>query len=223
MPAVRGVIFDLFDTLVPFSAQQWDALSAEMAGLLAPADPSRFIQEWLGWTAARMTGDLEAVLRDACAIAVPSAPETAIALALQLNAARHEEWLTLPRPDARSVLVELRRRGVRTGLISNCSSSVPGSWPASPLGDLIDVAVFSAAEGVAKPDPRIYRRTIERLGLTANECLYVDDSAGACAGAAAIGLHAIQYLPPGGRDGRWTGPAVASLSEVIALLPDANP
>jgi len=29
--------------------------------------------------------------------------------------------------------------------------------------------------------------------------------------------------PPGGRDGRWTGPAVASLSEVIALLPDANP
>ncbi len=35
--AVRGVIFDLFDTLVPFSAHQWDDLTAEMAGALAPA------------------------------------------------------------------------------------------------------------------------------------------------------------------------------------------
>lgn len=213
------MIFDLFDTLVPFSAHQWDDLSAEMAGALAPADPSRFIQEWLGWTDARMTGDLESVLREVCAITVPAVSATAIAAALQLNAIRHAEWLSASRPDARGVLVELRRRGLRTGLISNCSSSVPGSWPASPLGDLIDVAVFSAAEGVAKPDPRIYLRTLERLGLAADKCLYVDDSAGALEGAAAVGLRAIQIRPQGGPDGSWTGAAATSLTDVLALAP----
>ena len=216
---MRGVIFDLFDTLVPFSPRQWDDLSAQMAGALAPADPSRFIQEWLGWTAARMTGDLEAVLRDVCAIAIPSPSEAAIEVALQVNAARHKEWLAAPRPDASAVLIELRRRGLRTGLISNCSSSVPGSWPASPLGDLIDVAVFSAAEGVAKPDPRIYLRTLERLGLAADECLYVDDSAGALEGAAAVGLRAIELRPEGGASGSWTGAVVTSLTDVLVLAP----
>jgi len=127
------VIFDLFDTLVPFSSDQWDALSAEMATALAPADPSAFIEEWLGWTGARMTGDLGAVLREVCRLSIPAASEAAIAAALQVNVARHEEWLAAPRSDARTVLAELRQRGLRTGLISNCSSSVPISWPASPL------------------------------------------------------------------------------------------
>ena len=213
------MIFDLFDTLVPFSERQWDALSAEMAAALVPADPSSFIQEWLGWTDARMTGDLEAVLREVCALTVPAASEAAIAAALQVNVARHEEWLAAPRADARAVLAELRQRGLRTGLISNCSSSVPRSWPASPLGDLVDTAVFSATERIAKPDPRIYQRAIERLGLAANECLYVDDSARACAGAAAVGLRAIQFCPADARDGRWIGAAVTSLIDVLALAP----
>lgn len=213
------MIFDLFDTLVPFSSHQWDALSAEMAGALAPADPSEFIQEWLHWTEARMTGDLEAVLREVCTLAVPTVSEAAIAAALQVNGARHEEWLAAPRADARAVLVELRRRGLRTGLISNCSSSVPGSWPASPLADLIDVAVFSATEGLAKPDPRIYQRALDRLGLAGSECLYVDDSAAACAGAAGVSLRVIQFIPPGAPGDGWAGAAVTSLSDVLALVP----
>lgn len=190
-----------------------------MAGALAPEDPATFIQEWLGWTEARMIRDLGTVLREVCAIATPSASEVAIAMALQVNGTRHEEWLAAPRPEARAVLLELRWRGLRTGLVSNCSSSVPRSWPASPLGDLLDVAVFSAAEGIAKPDPRIYRRALDRLGLAASECLYVDDSASACAGAAAVGLRAIQFVPPGTVGGRWAGAAIASLSEVLDLVP----
>ena len=213
------MIFDLFDTLVPFSSHQWDALSAEMAGALAPTDPSSFIQEWLGWTDARMTGDLEAVLREVCALAVPAASEAAIAAALQVNAERHEEWLAAPRADARAVLAELRRRGLRIGLISNCSSSVPGSWPASPLGSLVDVTIFSSEEGLAKPDRRIYQVALDRLGLRAAECLYVDDSAQALAGAASLGLRAIQFLPEGVRDDQWPGAAVTSLTAVLEFVP----
>ena len=214
------MIFDLFDTLVPFSERMWDDLADEMARLLLPSEPERFVRAWGERTAARMTGELEAVIREVCATLTPATPATpgpAIAAALRLNRARHAAWLAQPRPDAPAVLAALRRRGIRTGLISNCSSSVPGSWPASPLGALIDVAVFSSAEGVEKPDPRIYTRTLERLGLAAAECVYVDDSARALDGAVAVGLHAIQFLPPGVPAGSWTGPTVTSLTRVLDL------
>jgi len=217
--APRGVIFDLFDTLVPFSISEWDDLSAKMARLLSPSDPERFIEEWREWTAARMIGDLEAVLRQVCAKLGISPAAPAVAEALRVNRACHEAWLARPRPDAQAVLAEVRRRGLRTGLISNCSSSVPGSWPASPLGDLIDVAVFSATEGVAKPDRRIYQAALDRLGLRAAECLYIDDSARALDGAASLGLRAIQFLPEDVRDDRWPGAAVTSLTEVLEFAP----
>lgn len=216
---LRGVIFDLFDTLVPFSISEWDDLSAKMARLLLPSDAERFVEEWRNWTAARMTGDLEVVIREVCAKlgASPGAP--ALAEALRVNRAYHEAWLARPRDDARVVLAELRHRGLRTGLISNCSSSVPRSWPASPLGSLVDVAVFSSDEGRAKPDPGIYRVALDRLGLRAAECLYIDDSGRALEGAASLGLRAFQFMPEGVRDDRWPGTAITSLSAVLEFAP----
>lgn len=213
------MIFDLFDTLVPFSISEWDDLSAKMARLLLPSDTERFVEEWRGWTAARMIGDLEAVIREVCAKLGSSPAAPAVAAALRVNRASHEAWLARPRPDARAVLAEVRRRGLRTGLISNCSSSVPGSWPASPLGSLVDAAVFSSDEGLAKPDRRIYQIALDRLGLCAAECLYVDDSAQALAGAASLGLRAIQFLPEGVPDDQWPGAAVMSLTAVLEFAP----
>lgn len=216
---LRGVIFDLFDTLVPFSSSEWEDLSARMARLLYPSDAGRFVEEWREWTAIRMVGDLEAVIREVCAKLGISPAAAAVAEALRESRGCHEAWLAQPRPDARAVLAEVRHRGLRTGLISNCSSSVPGSWPASPLGRLIDIAIFSSDEGLAKPDPRIYQVALDRLGLRAAECLYIDDSARALDGAASLGLRAIQFLPVGVRQDQWPGAAVTSLTAVLEFAP----
>lgn len=216
---LRGVIFDLFDTLVPFSISEWEDLSAKMARLLFPSDAGRFVEEWREWTAARMVGDLEAVIREVCAKLGISPAVAAVAEALRVNRACHEAWLAKPRPDARAVLAEVRHRGLRTGLISNCSSSVPDSWPASPLGRLVDIAVFSSDEGLAKPDPRIYQIALDRLGLRAAECLYVDDSVRALDGAATVGLRAIQFHSEGVGEDQWPGTAVRSLTAVLEFAP----
>lgn len=64
------------------------------------------------------------------------------------------------------------------------------------LPDHFDVIISSAAVGITKPDPRIYALTLERLGVPANEALFVDDNPKLAEGARAAGLAAIHFVNP---------------------------
>jgi 2-haloacid dehalogenase len=50
--------------------------------------------------------------------------------------------------------------------------------------------VVSAHEGLLKLDAAIYRLLLDRHGLSAGQCLFVDDSAANVAGAEAVGMRA---------------------------------
>lgn len=63
------------------------------------------------------------------------------------------------------------------------------------LGRFRDVVV-SGQERMLKPDPAIYRLCLERNGLAAADCVFVDDSAANVAGAAAVGIDAIRFTTP---------------------------
>lgn len=56
------------------------------------------------------------------------------------------------------------------------------------LDALVAGVVASCDLGVRKPDPAFYAGLVERIGLAAQECLFVDDRADNCAGAVAAGL-----------------------------------
>ena len=72
-----------------------------------------------------------------------------------------------PRADAVDTLNRLRALGLQTALISNCSPEVPALWMTTPLVQVIDEPLFSCVEGLIKPDPAIYVRACERLGVDA--------------------------------------------------------
>ena len=55
-----------------------------------------------------------------------------------------------------------------------------------------DVVVESSREGIRKPDPRIYALACERLGVTPDRCVYLDDLGINCKPAAAMGMMAIK-------------------------------
>ncbi len=59
--------------------------------------------------------------------------------------------------------------------------------------ELFDVILFSAEEGVCKPDPRIFQRALERLGIEASAAIFVDDRVVNVEGAKQLGIHTIQY------------------------------
>ena len=56
--------------------------------------------------------------------------------------------------------------------------------------------VVSGDERVVKPDPAIYRLLLDRNGLEAASCLFIDDNAANVAGAEAVGMKAHHFTSP---------------------------
>jgi FMN phosphatase YigB (HAD superfamily) len=65
--------------------------------------------------------------------------------------------------------------GFRLALISNADTMEVAAWNDCPLAGLFDAEVFSCMVGCAKPEPAIYEKCLQLLGLSAAECLFVGD------------------------------------------------
>lgn len=86
------------------------------------------------------------------------------------------------------------RPAYKTGIISN---SFVGAREREQelygLGDITDDIVYSHETGMSKPDPRIYLLACERLGVSPEETVFLDDSEAMVDGARAVGIQAILF------------------------------
>jgi epoxide hydrolase-like predicted phosphatase len=112
----------------------------------------------------------------------------------QLRELRRDFW-SGDRIDARLVgFLRDLRLSYRTAILSN-------AWPGArevfthilALGDVVDEMIISAEEGVAKPDARIYRIAVRRLGVQTEQTVFVDDLAENVQGARAVGMWGIHF------------------------------
>jgi putative hydrolase of the HAD superfamily len=79
-------------------------------------------------------------------------------------------------PDAAHTLAALRAGGFKLGLITNGSVRMQtGKLNCLALAPAFDVVLISDVEGIAKPDPEIFRRAVERLETTADRAAFVGD------------------------------------------------
>jgi len=110
---------------------------------------------------------------------------------------RHHLGQIEPNPAMIGYVGELRRRGLRTALLTNNVREWEPLWRAKlpELDELFDVVVDSSFVGMRKPEPRIYELTLERLGgeIVPDECLFVDDLEVNCEAARGLGMTAIRF------------------------------
>jgi putative hydrolase of the HAD superfamily len=78
--------------------------------------------------------------------------------------------------DAKPVLATLRARGLALAICSNWDWDLLEAIDNAGLTGTVDVVVSSAWVGARKPHPRIYADTLERLGLDAEDALFVGDT-----------------------------------------------
>jgi len=79
-------------------------------------------------------------------------------------------------PDAEPAL-QLLKKTYRLGLLTNGAPGVQlPKIDGSGLGHYFDVTIISGEIGIGKPDPRIFKHTIDRLDVTADETVMVGDS-----------------------------------------------
>jgi putative hydrolase of the HAD superfamily len=134
------------------------------------------------------------------------------------------------RQDAVSALSALKKRGLSTGMISDCTHELPAFLPSLPVAPLLDARIFSVEVGVCKPDPAIYLAACEQLGVAAEECVYVGDGGSReLTGAAAVGMTPVRLSAPDladhlvfDRDTDFDGLTVPSLTDLLTLI-DRSP
>lgn len=83
-------------------------------------------------------------------------------------------------------------RHYKTAILTN-NVKEWSDWQAWVDADCHECIIDSSAVGMRKPEERIYRLTCERLGVEPARAAFVDDIPANVEGAAAVGLHAIQF------------------------------
>lgn len=108
----------------------------------------------------------------------------------------------------------LRAAGYRTALVTNNVAEFGDGWrQLLPVDELFEVVVDSCRVGLRKPDPRIFRLTLERLdGLRPEQAVFLDDFEAHVAGARQLGMHGIVV-------GEDRAEALAELDALLASSP----
>lgn len=227
MPIV-AVIFDFFGTLTPSTpAHVWDehaARSAAPLGIGASAWRAALAASFAE-RATGMLGDLPATFRELARRNGIDPSDEALAAACAARMAAQRELFVF-RAEALDVLTALRERGLRLGVLSDCTVELADTWPQLPVAELVDARVLSCEVGRRKPDPELFRLIAGQLGVGPRDCLYVGDGGGyELTGAAGCGMRAIMLRAPDWadndthtRDHDWAGPSVTALAAIPVLL-----
>ena len=102
---------------------------------------------------------------------------------LQRDLAGREVW------DEELVAFVRGLRGrARTAVVSNAWPGTRDRLAAAGMLDVADHVVVSGEVGYAKPDPRIYQTALQRVGVSAGDALFIDDTAGHVVAAQSLGM-----------------------------------
>ncbi|MGA1635685.1 MAG: HAD family hydrolase [Gemmobacter sp.] len=131
-------------------------------------------------------------------LAVARAEHGALADPLADYVARFDETIRTPIAGSWALIEALRARGAPVYAITNFGAE---TWPAAlarypAFGTHFADIVVSGHERILKPDPAIYRLLLDRNGLAAGDCLFVDDVAANVEGARAVGMAAHHFTGP---------------------------
>lgn len=91
----------------------------------------------------------------------------------------HQMWQTERKvvffEDTLPTLMQLHRRGLTVGIISNLESSVEEFCGTDGLNQHVDFALTSHEIGFEKPHPQIFNKALEQAGIEASQAVHVGD------------------------------------------------
>ena len=184
---MKHIVFDLGNVLI-----RWDAPRAFREHFDDPAAARDWMAQ-IGFDDWNRLQDGGRSMADGIAAATERHGDLATPLTSYL--AGFPATIAEPVPGAWAIAEGLAARGHDLYAITNWGRQ---TWPAAlaaypRLGTLFRDIVVSGIEGMLKPEPAIYRLLLDRNGLMAGDCVFIDDSAANVAGAQAIGMDAIRF------------------------------
>jgi putative hydrolase of the HAD superfamily len=116
----------------------------------------------------------------------------------ELHRFRHVFFEALnPNEPMIDLMRECRRGGRRMAMLTNNVQEWEPLWRTMlPVDEIFELVIDSGWVGYRKPERQIYEITLERLGLPASACLFVDDLEVNCEAARELGFAAVHYREP---------------------------
>lgn len=174
-----AVLFDLLSGLVDSWSLWHDVAGSEAAGRNWR---SEYLQ--LTYDAGRYRS-YESIVHEAAAASSAVSEDDAEELI--------GRWSELsPWPEAPDVLTELGNRGLRLGVVTNCSDDL-GDEAAELVGADIDVVATAERAGWYKPNPEPYELALDELAVSARRTLFVSGSGRDVPGARDVGMDAVWH------------------------------
>ena len=113
--------------------------------------------------------------------------------AIELFDQRYFDMLTGEVPGMRELLEDVMQHYEVYGLTNWSMETFPTARKRFTILQKIDRYVVSAAERLIKPDPRLFQVLLDRYGLKAEECTFVDDNPDNVAAARKLGMQGIVF------------------------------
>jgi putative hydrolase of the HAD superfamily len=210
-------LIDLYETLLSCDFSPNRRELPKLAGMAADAWNEAYAQLWAAVQVGRVS-KAEAFGQTLRACGAQPSADLVRALVdrdreLQFASARLYD-------DAIPFLGRLRSGGLKVAIVSNCSEHTRPLLTELGVIALADAVILSCEVGAAKPSAEIYQRALDQLGVGATAALFVDDQAAFCAGAADLGIAAVQIVrgEPDGHVPTAGTAVVRSLTEVETML-----
>jgi putative hydrolase of the HAD superfamily len=108
---------------------------------------------------------------------------------------RQKFWGALhPNEPMIELMRELKASGLKMAMLTNNVREWEPLWRSMlPVDEIFEEIVDSAFVGCRKPEAEIYELTLERIGMPAEACLFIDDLQPNCEGAEAAGMRAVRF------------------------------
>jgi len=81
----------------------------------------------------------------------------------------------------------------KTAILSNAWPGARKQYARYQFEKLVDTVIYSCEEGIAKPEPAIYHLAYQRLGVTPEEAVFLDDVEDFVEGARRVGMRAVLF------------------------------
>jgi len=189
MQAIEAVVFDIGGVLL-----DWNPRYLYRRLFDDEDSMERFLAEvcTMEWHAAH---DLGVPYAQSCAALAQRHPEQADLI--WARARRSEEMIGGPITGTVEILRELLAAGVPCyGLTNMEAETYPLRRDRYDFMSWFEGTVVSSHERVAKPDPEIFHRLLDRFGLRAETTLLIDDSQRNVEAAGELGMPAIHFHSP---------------------------
>ena len=120
-------------------------------------------------------------------------PELGLKAAAEIEAFHHRYHADEAVNEGVLRLIRRLRRRYKLAVLSNSPPGLTHWLDSWKILDLFHVVFCSGDEGIVKPDPRAFARTLARLDVKPEEALFIDDTPEYVAAARALGLRAVVF------------------------------